>query len=219
MLLDLSLPDSDGLETFAEVYAHRPTVPIIVLTGNDDQNGRAAAVKSGAQDYLVKGRLDRELLLRSMHYSIERKRYQEQLEHQANYDALTGLPNRNLLHDRLRAVGVRSASATIAVVFIDLDRFKVVNDTLGHHRRPAAQGMAERLRASAARGRHRRTPGRRRVRADPQRPVERGDPSAPCSASCARCRADRDRRQGAVRHLQRRASACIRRTATTSRRC
>src|SRR5262245_25675859 len=89
VLLDLSLPDSFGLETFTKVYAHSPTVPIIVLTGNDDQMLALSAVKGGAQDYLVKGRLDRELLLRSMQYSIERKRYQVQLEHQANYDALT----------------------------------------------------------------------------------------------------------------------------------
>src|SRR5262245_34714153 len=97
VLLDLSLPDSQGLETFDKVYAHSPTVPIIVLTGNDDHVIALSAVKTGAQDYLVKGKLDRELLMRAMQYSIERKRYQEQLEHQANYDALTGLPNRNLL--------------------------------------------------------------------------------------------------------------------------
>src|SRR5918995_3819968 len=126
VLLDLSLPDSMGLETFSRVYAHSPTVPIIVLTGNDDQNTALSAVQGGAQDYLVKSRLDRELLLRAMHYSIERKRYQVQLEHQANYDALTGLPNRNLLHDRLRqAVYSQSRSPrTVAVVFIDLDHFK-----------------------------------------------------------------------------------------------
>ena len=133
MLLDLSLPDSQGLETFAKVYAHSPTVPIIVLTGNDDHDLALKAVKSGAQDYLVKGRLDRELLLRAMRYAIERKRYQLQLERQANYDALTGLPNRNLLRDRLRLAlfGQRMPRA-LAVVFIDLDHFKIVNDTLGH---------------------------------------------------------------------------------------
>ena len=54
VLLDLSLPDSFGLETFAKVYAHSPTVPIIVLTGNDDQTVALSAVKGGAQDYLVK---------------------------------------------------------------------------------------------------------------------------------------------------------------------
>jgi len=149
VLLDLSLPDSFGLETFAKVYAHSPTVPIIVLTGNDDQTVALSAVKGGAQDYLVKSRLDRELLLRSMQYSIERKRYQVQLEHQANYDALTGLPNRNLLHDRLRqAVYAQRHPRNTAVVFIDLDHFKFVNDSLGHSSGDKLlKGMSERLRS------------------------------------------------------------------------
>jgi diguanylate cyclase (GGDEF)-like protein len=148
VLLDLSLPDSFGLDTFARVYAHSPGVPIIVLTGNDDHTVALAAVKAGAQDYLVKSRLERELLLRSMQYSIERKRYQVQLEHQANYDALTGLPNRNLLHDRLRqAVVTQRAPRPMAVVFIDLDNFKFVNDSLGHGAGDRLlKGMAERLR-------------------------------------------------------------------------
>jgi diguanylate cyclase (GGDEF)-like protein len=133
VLLDLSLPDSLGLETFAKVFAHSPAVPIIVLTGTDDSTVALKAVQGGAQDYLVKGKLDRELLVRSMQYSIERKRYQVQIEHQANYDALTGLPNRTLLHDRLRqAVFAQRHTRAIAVVFIDLDHFKFVNDSLGH---------------------------------------------------------------------------------------
>jgi len=148
VLLDLSLPDSLGLETFARVYAHSPAVPIIVLTGNDDHTVALSAVKGGAQDYLVKSRLERELLLRSMQYSIERKRYQVQLEHQANYDALTGLPNRNLLHDRLRqAVVAQRSPRAMAVAFIDLDNFKFVNDSLGHGvGDKLLKGMAERLR-------------------------------------------------------------------------
>ncbi|HTS84610.1 MAG TPA: EAL domain-containing protein [Usitatibacter sp.] len=134
VLLDLSLPDSHGLDTFAKVYAHSPKVPIIVLSGNDDQQLALYAVKSGAQDYLVKGKIDRELLLKAMQYSIERKRYQEELERQANYDGLTGLPNRHLLHDRLRqAVFTQRSARSIAVVFIDLDHFKVINDSLGHN--------------------------------------------------------------------------------------
>jgi diguanylate cyclase (GGDEF)-like protein len=149
VLLDLSLPDSFGLETFAKVYAHSPAVPIIVLTGNDDQTVALSAVKGGAQDYLVKGRLDRELLLRSMQYSIERKRYQVQLEHQANYDALTGLPNRNLLYDRLRqSVYSQRQARPMAVVFLDLDHFKFVNDSLGHGTGDKLlKAMSERLRA------------------------------------------------------------------------
>ncbi len=149
VLLDLSLPDSFGLETFAKVYAHSPAVPIIVLTGNDDQTVALSAVKGGAQDYLVKGRLDRELLLRSMQYSIERKRYQVALEHQANYDALTGLPNRNLLYDRMRqSVYSQRTPHPMAVVFLDLDHFKFVNDSLGHGTGDKLlKGMAERLRS------------------------------------------------------------------------
>jgi diguanylate cyclase (GGDEF)-like protein len=149
VILDLALPDSSGLDTFAKVYAHSPAVPIIVLTGNDDDSLALSAVKGGAQDYLVKKRLDRELLLRSMHYSIERKRYQVQLERQANYDALTGLPNRNLLHDRLRQ-GVHSQRMprNIAVVFMDLDHFKFVNDSLGHSvGDKLLKAMGERLRS------------------------------------------------------------------------
>jgi len=70
-------------------------VPIIVPHGHETTRRSRSRGEDRAQDYLVKGKLDRELLLRSMQYSIERKRYQEQLEYQANYDALTGLPNRN----------------------------------------------------------------------------------------------------------------------------
>ncbi|HXN14969.1 MAG TPA: EAL domain-containing protein, partial [Usitatibacter sp.] len=154
VLLDLSLPDSHGLETFAKVYAHAPKVPIIVLSGNDDQTLALYAVKSGAQDYLVKGKIDRELLLRAMQYSIERKRYQEELERQANYDGLTGLPNRHLLYDRLRqAVFAQRSVRSIAVVFIDLDHFKVINDSLGHNfGDEVLRHVAERLQAAVREG-------------------------------------------------------------------
>ncbi len=154
VLLDLSLPDSCGFDTFLKVYAHSPKVPIIVLTGHDDRTVALSAVKTGAQDYLVKGKLDRELLLRSMQYSIERKRYQVQLEYQANYDALTGLPNRNLLHDRLRqSVFAQRFVRSIGVVFLDIDHFKFVNDSLGHNTGDKLlQKVAERLSASVRDG-------------------------------------------------------------------
>jgi len=89
-----------------------------------------------------------------MQYSIERKRYQEELERQANYDGLTGLPNRNLLHDRLKqAVFGQRHVRSIAVVFIDLDHFKFVNDSLGHNAGDKLlQYVAERLQSTVRDG-------------------------------------------------------------------
>ena len=81
----------------------------------------------------------------------ERKLYQARIEQQANYDTLTGLANRSLLNDRLQTA-IRAASAygtRLAVVFVDLDRFKFINDSLGHHvGDELLRAMAERLKAS-----------------------------------------------------------------------
>ncbi|MGI9145413.1 MAG: ATP-binding protein [Chloroflexota bacterium] len=74
VLLDLSLPDSQGFETFTRVHAHAPEVAIVVLSGLDDELLAVRAVHAGAQDYLVKGHVDGGALLRSMRYAIERQR-------------------------------------------------------------------------------------------------------------------------------------------------
>jgi len=73
VLLDLSLPDSQGLETFDRVQSCAQDVPIVVLTGLDDESMANQAVRRGAQDYLVKGRLDSYLLVRAARYAVERK--------------------------------------------------------------------------------------------------------------------------------------------------
>ena len=74
MLLDLSLPDSQGLETLDEVRAGAPDVPVVVLTGNADEALGFEAVKRGAQDCLVKGFPDGKTLARVLRYAIERRR-------------------------------------------------------------------------------------------------------------------------------------------------
>jgi DNA-binding NarL/FixJ family response regulator len=73
ILLDLSLPDVHGLETFVITYGQADDVPIVVLSGHDDETLAARAVALGAQDYLVKGRVKHDLLARSIIYAIERK--------------------------------------------------------------------------------------------------------------------------------------------------
>ena len=72
ILLDLSLPDSKGLETFKKVYDHSPKTPIIVLTGLEDESTGINAMKLGAQDFLIKGNVHGKELSRSINYSIER---------------------------------------------------------------------------------------------------------------------------------------------------
>ena len=84
VLLDLSLPDSTGgLATFNKVHSLAPHVPIIVMTGLDDETIAVQAVQQGAQDYLVKGQVSGPLLVRAMRYALERKRMAEQLAHYA----------------------------------------------------------------------------------------------------------------------------------------
>jgi serine phosphatase RsbU (regulator of sigma subunit) len=74
VLLDLSLPDSQGLETCARMHAGAPRAPLVVLTGLDDETVAVQAMQKGAQDYLVKGQVDGNMLMRSMRYAIERTR-------------------------------------------------------------------------------------------------------------------------------------------------
>jgi len=73
MLLDLNLPDSQGIDTFNSMNKHAPELPIIILTGLLDEDLAINIVSEGAQDYLVKGQIDKQLLSRSIKYSIERK--------------------------------------------------------------------------------------------------------------------------------------------------
>lgn len=80
ILLDLSLPDSKGLNTFTQLHAFAQDLPIIVLTGTDDQELALHAVAEGAQDYLVKGKIAPEGLVRAIYHAIERGRILKQLQ-------------------------------------------------------------------------------------------------------------------------------------------
>jgi PAS domain S-box-containing protein len=79
VLTDLSLPDSHGLAAFRELHGAAPMVPVIVLSGVDDETLAIGAVREGAQDYLVKSRVDPHLLVRSIRYAIERQAAEQKL--------------------------------------------------------------------------------------------------------------------------------------------
>ncbi len=134
VLLDLMLPDSRGLITLTHVQAAVPHMPIVVLSRLHDEALALQAVQHRAQDYLIKGQVDTQLLVRSLRYAIERKRAEERMHYMVTHDALTNLPNRMLFIDRLSQALIHAPrhDNMVAMLLMNLDRFKRVNDTLGH---------------------------------------------------------------------------------------
>jgi diguanylate cyclase (GGDEF)-like protein len=147
VLLDLS-EHEDGIAAVEQIRTAAPDVPIIVLAEHADEDEAVTVVKAGAQDYLIRSELSPALLRRAVKYAIERKRLEAQLAHRALHDPLTGLPNRALFLDRLGVALDRSRrnNASIAVLFLDVDNFKQINDSLGHAAGDRLlSGLADRL--------------------------------------------------------------------------
>lgn len=134
ILLDLSLPDSHGLETLSKVQAHAPDVPVVILTGLNDKLPAIKAVQNGAQDYLLKGQVNGDMLVRTMRYAIERHQLMKELHARSLTDVLTGLYNRrgffNLAEQQLKVANREKRE--MLVIFVDLDDLKSINDSFGH---------------------------------------------------------------------------------------
>jgi diguanylate cyclase (GGDEF)-like protein len=123
-----------SLHGLDELQLAAPAAAIVVVCEHPDDEQATEAVRLGAQECLDAAELSGPGLLRAMRTALERKREQLRLEHLAMHDSLTGLPNRALFMDRARLALARTrrGGARVAVLFIDLDRFKLVNDSLGH---------------------------------------------------------------------------------------
>ena len=134
VLLDRSLPDTTGFNGLISIQNIAPKLPIIFLTGLKDEVIALSAVGNGAQDYLFKDNFDSRTIERAIQYAIRRKQFEGVLILRANFDNLTGLVNRILFENRLdiALAKMKRQDDGIAVFFLDLDRFKQVNDTLGH---------------------------------------------------------------------------------------
>jgi diguanylate cyclase (GGDEF)-like protein len=141
MLMNPALQDGGGLEAVGRIRDRAPEVPIVVITNHEDETLGLRAVQCGASGYLVRDEVSPSLLARSLLHSIERHRIslelntaRERQRHLVTHDHLTGLANRVLFQDRL-SQALASAQRTgerLAVLFLDIDRFKTINESLGH---------------------------------------------------------------------------------------
>ena len=128
ILVDLSLPDSQGIDSFIALRDRSQNIPIVVLTGSDDQNLAILAMQQGAQDYLIKGQVDSNLLLRSIRYAIERERTETALKQakseleQRVFERTRDLQQtQDSLHDALQKVNFHFENSPLAAIEWDRD--------------------------------------------------------------------------------------------------
>jgi diguanylate cyclase (GGDEF)-like protein len=135
ILVDAGKPDPDGFEICRslKLSTQYAEIPIIFVSAVDDTAIKVTAFELGCVDYVTKPFAGDEILAR-IRYHLKQKHERDLLGFRAGHDALTGLPNRNLLIDRLQqAVSYAERyDRQVAVAYIDLDKFKFINDSLGH---------------------------------------------------------------------------------------
>lgn len=142
VLLDLHLPDSSGLNTVLKIQEMMPDVPVIVLTGFDNEELSLASIQAGAQDYLVKGQIDHKQLQKTIQYGLRRyqtlKKINEisttQKAYLATHDVLTGWPNQQLFLEQLQLMINKNdvTKKTFALIVIEINEINKIIATFGH---------------------------------------------------------------------------------------
>jgi len=133
-LIDLSLPDAQGLDILVEAQQAAPSVPFIALSGTPDDSLAAQALQLGAQDFLVKSEISPGHLARALSFAIARHQAQLHLRSLSLMDELTGLHNRrgfvSLAEQHLKLSSRQRVRSTL--IFMDVDNLKYINDNFGH---------------------------------------------------------------------------------------
>ena len=133
-LVDPGLPDSEGIDTISALLRAAPLMPLVVLSGHDDEPLALQAIKLGAQDYVVKGSPDASALARSLRYAVERKLVQERLDYLATHDGVTGLPNRQMFSEELSTAihQCHRRGSDAALMMVSLTGLDRINQLHGH---------------------------------------------------------------------------------------
>lgn len=165
LIMDMGLPDSNGIEKVREISTQYPNLPIVILTGNDDQCMAEEALEVGAQDYLSKNEINPASFCRALRYANKRKSLEldlkasiektnlqnAKLDMMAKHDILTGLPNRTYINQALDKTIKRATrnEQSFALLYFDLNGFKQVNDSYGHDAGDVVlKTIADRVKAS-----------------------------------------------------------------------